>query len=293
VKLLVQEIVDGIATGAIYGILALALVIIYRSTSFINFAQGEMAMVSTFLAWQLTQWNVGVVPAILISIGLAFVGGMLIQAAVIRPMEGAPELALVIVTVGLFLGINQMTGLIWGHEVKSFPSAFPDEVLSIAGARIGVGKLGVLAVLLVEIGLLYGILLGTRFGLAMRAVAVNLESSELVGIPTRRIVMLAWGIATALGAVAGAMVAPQLFLWPGMMFPVLIYSMAAATLGGFDSPLGAVLAGLILGVVENLAGTYITIVGPDLKIAVALLVIVIVLLVRPSGLFGSHVSVRV
>jgi branched-chain amino acid transport system permease protein len=198
VKLLVQEIVDGIATGAIYGILALALVIIYRSTSFINFAQGEMAMVSTFLAWQLTQWNVGVVPAILISIGLAFVGGMLIQAAVIRPMEGAPELALVIVTVGLFLGINQMTGLIWGHEVKSFPSAFPDEVLSIAGARIGVGKLGVLAVLLVEIGLLYGILLGTRFGLAMRAVAVNLESSELVGIPTRRIVMLAWGIATAL-----------------------------------------------------------------------------------------------
>jgi branched-chain amino acid transport system permease protein len=279
----VETLIDGIATGSIYAALALALVLIYRSTGIVNFAQGEMAMFSTFVAWGLTQAGIAVGFAILITLALSFVGGMVIERVLIRPVEGGHELTLVVVTLGLFIFVNGLARWIWGSTNRGFPSLFPD------GTVIGVSieSLGLVAVLLGVVGILWLIFQRTTLGLAMRAAAVDPAASRLVGIPVGRMLMLGWGMAALCGALAGVLVAPRLFLDPNLMGPVIIYSFAAATLGGFDSPFGAVLGGWIIGVAEALAGGYVDFIGQDLKILVPLAVILGVLLVRPQGLFGS------
>lgn len=288
-----QQIVLGVAYGAIYASLALALVLIYRSTHIVNFAQGEMAMFSTFIAWQLMRWGAPVAVAILLTLVISFIGGLLIERVVIRPVEQASVLTVVIVTLGLLLVFNQSAGWIWNFLVKSFPSAFPSGRLEVSGVRVPYHSLGIIAVLAVTVLFLYVLFQYTKVGLAMRAAASNPESSRLVGIRVGRMLMLGWGLAAMLGALAGVMIAPALFLEPNMMFGVQIYAFAAATLGGFDSPVGAVVGGVIVGVTENLAGTYVDWIGSDLKIAVPLLIIFAVLLVRPTGLFGKQVVARV
>lgn len=292
-SLFIQQVIGGIATGAIYSSLALAIVLIHRSTGVVNFAQGEMAMFSTFVAWQFTQLGLPIWGAIVAAILLSMVGGMIIERAVLRPVEGSSVLTVVIVTVGLLLVFNQGAGWIWGFLVKSFPDPFPSSVWRLADVRLTTQTLGILAVLLASMGLLYLLFRYTRVGLAMRAVATNSESAQLVGIRVGRVLMLGWGLAAAIGALSGAMVAPQLFLEPNMMFGVMLYALAAATLGGLDSPGGAVLGGMIVGVAENLAGTYVAAIGSDLKVLVPLLIIVAVLMVKPSGLFGRQEVARV
>jgi branched-chain amino acid transport system permease protein len=283
VERFVETLIDGIATGSIYAALALALVLIYRSTGIVNFAQGEMAMFSTFVAWGLTQAGIAVGLAILITLVLSFLAGMVIERVLIRPVEGGQELTLVVVTLGLFILVNGLARWIWGSNNLGFPSLFPD------GTVIGVSieSLGLVAVLLGVVGILWLIFQHTTLGLAMRAAAVDPAASRLVGIPVGRMLMLGWGMAAAVGALAGVLVAPRLFLDPNLMGPVIIYSFAAATLGGFDSPFGAVLGGWIIGVAEALAGGYVDFIGQDLKILVPLGVILGVLLIRPQGLFGS------
>jgi branched-chain amino acid transport system permease protein len=283
----IETIIDGIATGSIYGALALALVLIYRATGIVNFAQGEMAMFSTFIAWGLTEAGIAVGVAVLITLAVSFVGGMVIERAIIRPFEGGQELTLVVVTLGLFILINGLARWIWGPQNRGFPSLFPDDSIAVGGIETSVEALALVAVLLGVAGVLYLIFQRTRLGLAMRAAAVNPEASRTVGIPVGRMLMLGWGMAAVCGAVAGVLVAPRLFLDPNLMGPVIIYSFAAATLGGFDSPFGAVLGGWIIGVAEALAGGYVDFIGQDLKILVPLGVILAVLLVRPQGLFGS------
>jgi branched-chain amino acid transport system permease protein len=285
VERFVETIIDGIATGSIYGALALALVLIYRSTGIVNFAQGEMAMFSTFVAWGLTQAGIAVGFAILITLVLSLLGGMVIERVVIRPVEGAPELTLVTVTLGLFILVNGLARWIWGSNNRGFPSLFPDGTVEVGGIGVSVESLGLVAVLLGVVGVLWLIFQRTTLGLAMRAAAIDPAASRLVGIPVGRALMLGWGMAAVCGALAGVLVAPRLFLDPNLMGPVIIYSFAAATLGGFDSPFGAVLGGWIIGVAEALAGGYL--IGQDLKILVPLAVILGVLLVRPQGLFGS------
>ncbi|HEX2850193.1 MAG TPA: branched-chain amino acid ABC transporter permease [Acidimicrobiales bacterium] len=289
----VQQVLDGLASGAIYASLALALVLIFRSTHIVNFAQGEMAMFATFIAWQLFTWGVPVWAAIAATLVVAFLGGMAVERMVIRPVEGSSELTIVIVTLGLLLVFNQGAGWIWDFIIKQFPNPFPAHVFDVGGVRTTAHTAGVVAVLLLIVLGLWALFQHTKIGLAMRAAAENPESSRLVGIRVGRMMMLGWGLAAALGALAGCLVAPRLFLEPNMMFSVTIYAFAAATLGGFDSPGGAVLGGLIVGVTENLAGTYIPFIHQDLKILVPLLVIVAVLLVRPNGLFGHREVVRV
>jgi branched-chain amino acid transport system permease protein len=288
----VQLLVDGIAEGSIFGAVALALVLIYRSTGVVNFAQGEMAMFSTFVAWGLLQAGVPLGVAAVLAILLSFLGGMLIERTIIRPVEGGDPLTLVIITLGLFILVNSAAGWIWGKTNRGFPSMFGDGRIDIGGVRITVESLGILAVMLVVVGLIWLLFSKTKIGLAIRAAAMNPESSELSGISVGRTLMIGWGLAAAVGALAGILVAPRLFLDVNFMSGVLIYSFAAATLGGFDSPVGAVVGGWLIGIAETLAGDYIGFIGSDLKILVPLVIILLVLLVKPSGLFGSREVVR-
>ena len=283
----IQVLVDGWATGSLYGALAVAVVLIYRATGIVNFAQGELAMFSTFIAWGLMQAGLPLGLALLATLALSFVGGMLIERVIIRPVEGGEVLTLVIVTLGLYILVNSLAGWIWGFGNRAFPSLFGDGSFELAGSRVAVESIGIVVVLIALVAILFAVFQRTKVGLAMRAVAMNPESSRLHGISVGRTLMIGWGVAALVGALAGALIAPRLFLDVNFMGAVLIYSFAAATLGGFDSPLGALIGGWIVGIAEGLAGTYVDFIGSDLKILVPLTVILVVLLFRPTGLFGS------
>ena len=289
-----QQVVAGLASGAIYAALALALVLIHRATGVINFAQGEMAMFTTYIAWALTV-NHDVIKwvAFPLTLVIAFIGGVAIQRVVIRPIERASILTIVIVTIGLVLIFNGLAAWIWTAEVKAFPSMFPNDTVNIGGVAISIQDLGTIGVVLGLVVLLWLFFEFTKVGLAMRASALNPDASRLVGVRVGWMLAIGWGLAALLGAVAGILAAPTLFLDPNMMQAILIYSFAAAVLGGIDSPFGAVAGGLLLGVGLNLIGTYVDFVGADLRLPVALLVILVVLLVRPAGLFGKPVTRRV
>ncbi len=288
-----QQVVSGLASGGIYASLALALVLIYRSTEVINFAQGEMATFTTYVAWQLIQWGVPFWVTFFLTLGFAFVFGVAIERVVIRPFEHGPVLTVVIVTIGLLVLLNGLTGWIWGAEIKSFPSAFPTRPISIGGVAFSLQDIGIIAVALVAVLCLWLFFRYTKVGLAMRAAAVNPDSARLTGVRVGWMLALGWGLAAMLGALSGLMVAPIVFLDPSMMQTVLIYAFAAAVLGGLQSPAGAVVGGLLLGVMLNLLGTYVHAITPELRLPVALLVLLIVLLVKPSGLLGRAVVRKV
>jgi branched-chain amino acid transport system permease protein len=288
-----QQVVSGLATGGIYASLALALVMIYQATEIVNFAQGQMAMFSTYLAWSMLNRGVPYWAAFLATLALAFVGGILVERIIVRPVEGKSVLTLVIVCIGLLVIFNSVAGWIYSYIIQPFPSPFPKAPIRIGAVVFGAHDLGVIAVTLIMLVLLYLFFRYTTLGLAMRAAAQNPGSSRLCGIRVGWMLALGWGLAAVVGAVAGMLVAPVIFLEPNMMSGILIYAFAAATLGGITSPFGAVVGGFLVGVIENLAGTYIPFIGTELKLTVALLIIVVVLLVRPSGLFGHAVVRRV
>ena len=281
--LLLHQILSGLATGGIYASVALALVMIYQATHLVNFAQGEMAMFSTYIAWSLINAGMPYWAAFFITVAAAFVAGVVIERVIVRPVENSSILAVVIVFIGLLVILNSLAGWIYSYTIKSFPSPFPAEPL-FGNSYVSSHELGSLAITLIVLALLYVFFRFTPLGLAMRAAAQNPESSRLVGIRVGWMLALGWGLASAIGAIAGMMVAPIVFLEPNMMSGILLYAFAGALLGGIDSPGGAVLGGLIVGVLENVAGTYI---GTEIKLTVALVLIVGVLVVRPQGLFGS------
>jgi branched-chain amino acid transport system permease protein len=285
-----HQVFAGLATGCIYGSIALALVMIYQSTHHLNFAQGEMATFSTFIAWALIHEGVPYWAAFAITVAASFAAGMLIQRIVLRPLERAPVLTNVNVFIGLLLIFNALSGWIFDHTVKAFPSPFPqDSVLRTRffSAHESGSFLVMLAVLLV----LYAFFRFTPVGLAMRAAAMNPVSARLVGIRVSWMLAIGWGVAAAIGAIAGMMVAPVVFLDPNMMAGILLYGFASALLGGVDNPWGAVIGGLIVGVVENLVGAYL--IGTELKLTVALVLIVGTLTLMPAGLFGKRLVTRV
>jgi branched-chain amino acid transport system permease protein len=289
-----QQVVSGLASGGIYAALALALVLIHRATGVINFAQGEMAMFTTYIAWTLTAnhgrsyWF-----AFVVTLLFAFALGVGIQRVVIRPIERASILTTVIVTIGLVLVFNGAAGWIWSAEIRAFPSPFPNETWRISGVAISQQDVGTIGVVLALVVLLAAFFRYTRIGLALRAAALNPDASRLVGVRVGWMLAIGWGLAAMLGAVAGMLAAPTVFLDPNMMQAILIYAFAAAVLGGIDSPFGAVAGGVLLGVGLNLISAYVDFIGADLRLPVALLVILIVLLVRPAGLFGKPVTRRV
>jgi branched-chain amino acid transport system permease protein len=286
-----QQVVSGLALGAVYASLALAIVLIHRTTHVVNFAQGEMAMFTTFLAWSLNH-HMSYWPAFLVTLAIAFAGGVAIERLVIRPVENASPLTLIMVTIAMFVILNGLASWIWGGETRNFPSPFSG-VVEIGGVTLSKHELGVIGVTLVVLALLWSFFRYTRLGLAMRSAAIGPTTSRLLGVRVGWMLALGWGLAAVLGAVSGMLVAPIVFLDPTMMQAVLIYSFAAAVLGGIDSPVGAVVGGLALGVTINLLSTYVDIVTPELELPVAFAVLIGVLLLRPAGLFGRVVVRRV
>jgi len=289
---LAQQTVIGLSSGGLWALLALAIVLIYRSTGVINFAQGEMAMFSTFIAWSLINHGLSYWEAFLLTLVISFAGGIGIERAVIRPVERAPVLTIVIVTIGLLFVVDGAARWFWSSETRSLPNAFSTRPITIAGVAFSIQDLGNIAVSLGVVALLAVLFRFTKVGLALRASAVNPEESRLLGIRVSWMLALGWGLAAAMGAVSGMLTAPALASFDqNLMQPVLLYALAGAVLGGLESPLGAVVGSLLLGVFVNLTGTYIGWIGTDLRLPLAFAVILGVLLVRPSGLFGRP-SVR-
>lgn len=285
-----SQVLAGLATGGIYASVALALVMIYQSTHHINFAQGEMAMFSTFIAWMLIQAGVPYWVAFFATVIVAFILGAAIERLVIRRIDGSSALSVVVVFIGLLVILNSMAGLLFGHTIKTFPSPFPT-TRPFGSTLISYHDLGSIGVTLVVLILLYLFFKHTPVGLAMRAAAQNPVSSRLVGIRVSRMLALGWGLAGAIGAIAGMMVAPIVYLDPNMMAGILLYAFAGALVGGIDNPGGAVVGGFLVGVLENVLGAFV--IGNDLKLTVALVLIIGVLTVRPSGLFGKVNVTRV
>jgi branched-chain amino acid transport system permease protein len=289
-----QQVVSGLASGGIYAALALALVIIHRSTGVINFSQGEMATLCTYIAWTLTVnhgWDYW--PAFVATLAFSFAFGVVTHRIVIRPVERGNVLRVVIVTIGLLIAINGFVIWHWSGEPQSLKSPFGTGTIDIGGVVISWQDVGTIIVTLGIVVLLWLLFQFTKVGLALRAAAVNPTEARLVGVRVTWMLALGWGLAAMLGAVAGVLTAPSVGLEPQMMQPILIYAFAAAVLGGIDSPFGAVVGGLALGVFLNLIGVYVDFVGAELKLPVALLVILVVLLIRPSGIFGRPEVKRV
>ena len=306
--LFLQRLVDGLSEGSIYALIALGLVIIYRGTGHLNFAQGEMALFSTYAVYQFGEWGIPIGIAVLLGMAVGFAIGAVAEVALVRPVGKKSTFAVFIVTIGLFQLLNWLDGAIWGGQQlpssamgskqQSFPSLFPNaptDFFTIFGAHIKYQSVGVLGLVLAIFGVLFAVFNFTKLGLAMRAVASNSESAKLVGIRTSTVLMLSWGIAAAIGALGGVVFAGiNANVNLGLMFSVFIFGSAAATLGGFDSPGGAIVGGLSIGVIQSLVAAYADQwVGQEMKVGVSFLVIVGVLIVRPSGIFGTSKVERV
>ena len=285
-----HQVIAGLATGGIYASLALALVMIYNATHHVNFAQGEMAMFATYLCWTMINAGWPYWGAFFSTVVIAFLLGAAIELVIVRPVEQAPVLTVVVVFIGIIFILNSLAGWIYTYTIKSFPSPFPTSA-PFGSHIISWHELGAIGVTLIVLLLVYVFFRYTPLGLAMRAASQNPESSRLVGIRVGWMLALGWGLAAAIGATAGMMIAPIVFLDPNMMSGVILYAFAAALMGGIDSPFGAVIGGFIVGVLENLVGAYL--IGTELKLTVALVVIVGVLIVRPAGLFGKVIVTRV
>ena len=305
--LFLQRLFDGLSDGSVYALLALGIVIIYRGTGHLNFAQGEMALFCTYIVYQMGEWGFAIGWALVVGLVVGFALGAVTEVGLVRPVAKRSVFAVFIVTIGLFRGLNWLDGAIWGDQVlpnsakstqQQYPSLFPNKPTDfwhIFGANITIQSIGILTLVLVLTALLFLLFNKTKIGLAMRAVASNADSAKLVGIPTHRVLMMSWGLAASIGALGGVVFAGvNHTVNLGLMFSVFIYASAAATLGGFDSPGGAVIGGLIIGVIQNMVAGYADKwVGQQMKVGVAFLVIVGVLLVKPAGLFGTSKVERV
>ncbi len=289
-----QTLVAGLAQGSIYGSLALALVLIYKATEVINFAQGEMAMFTTYISWALiTHHGMSKWLAFPITLAIAFAFGVALQVVVVRPLARASVLTVVMATIALLVILNGLASWIWSPQLQFYPSLFPTSSWAIGGVHISWQDVGTLGVSIGCVAILGAFFRFTKIGLAMRAGALNPAAARLLGVRTSLLLALGWGFAAALGAVSGMMVAPTVFLTPNMMQAILIYAFAAAVLGGLESPVGAVIGGLALGVMLSMLTAYVGFVTSELQLPVALGVLLVVLLIRPAGIFGRVVVRRV
>lgn len=288
-----QQLINGIGDGAIYASLGLALVLIYRTTNIANFAQGEMATFSAYIAWQLIDWGVPFGLAFVLAVVASIIIGALTYVIVVRPVQHKDELTIIIVTLGLFLAFNSLSGSIWGFLQLSLPGLFPEKNLVFGHLRLNVELLGTIAVLIAISGGMFVLFQRTRIGTALRASASNATSAMLVGVPFTAMMALGWGLSAGLGAISGLLVAPKLTLDPNMMGSIIIYAFAAAVVGGLTSYRGAVVGGAIVGISQALSMAYLPWLGSDLQILLPLLLIVAVLIAKPEGLFGGTVMVRV
>ncbi|HTR33809.1 MAG TPA: branched-chain amino acid ABC transporter permease [Gaiellaceae bacterium] len=292
--LFAQQTVSGLANGGIYASLAVALVLIYRATEVINFAQGAIATFTTYIAWQLIDWGLSYWPAFVATLAIAFVVGFGLELVAIRPVERrGNQLTVVIAAIGLLILVEGAIGWIWGNNIKFMPAPFPSHIYNVGGVAFSRQDLGTIAISIASVFVLWLFFQFTKVGLAMRAAAVRPDAARLVGVRVSWMLSLGWGLAAVLGAVAGMMAAasPSVLLQPSMMDGILIYAFAAAVLGGLESAAGAVVGALLIGVTLNLLASYVSWVTPQLLLPAAFVIMLVVLLVKPSGLFG-HARVR-
>lgn len=318
-QLFLQRLFDGLDNGAVYAVVAVALVLIFKATTLVNFAQGELAMFGTFIAYLFAvssedsglgyslgwaDFSVGFLPlglmlAILAAMAVSAAVGAVIERVLIRPFDPTDHLPVVLITLGIFLILNAVAGYLWNFNPRPFPSLFPNassDFVSIGGARLRYTVIGTWSVLGGMSAVLWFLLTKTKIGLAFRAVSSNTESARLVGVRVGRTLMFGWALAAAFGTLGGSLVAPKLFLQPNMMAVLLIFSFAAATIGGLDSLIGAVVGGISIGLIQSILVGYLGDYDPAfiiLSLAVAFVVILIVLWFKPSGLFGTSRVERV
>jgi len=289
--LFAQQLFTGLANGSIYGFCALALVMIYQSIGHVNFAQGEMAMFSTFLAWQLIQMHVPFAIAFIIAVAISFAGGVAIDKLIFKRLRTAEVLTQIVVFIGLLSAFNGVAGFIWDFTSKPFPTPFGNDPF-LGSALLSSHQVGTIAMMIVLLVLLYLFFHYTNLGLSMKSATENPVSARLVGIRVETMIALGWGLAASIGAIAGIFIAPVVFLEPNMMIGILLYGFAAAVLGGLSSPLGAVIGGILVGTTETLVSTYVP-GGNELKLSIALAIIICVLTFKPTGLFGESSAKRV
>lgn len=291
-ELFLQQIFSGIANGMIYGILGLSLVMVYNATHQINFGQGEMATFCTSIAWFLLEKGLPYWPVFFFTLAISFCIGVLCERVFYKKVEQSAPLVQIMVFIGIFLLFNGLSGLFFGYEIKAFPSPFT-EIHFLKNIYITPHQFGTIIVNGILLTMMFLFFKYTKLGLAIRAAAEDPVVSSLMGIQSSWMLAIGWGLASLIGAVAGMFVAPSLFLDPNMMLSVLTYSFAAAILGGISSPAGTVAGGVMIGVVENLLGTYIPFIGSELKLSAILILIAFVLVLKPSGLFEKQLKEKV
>jgi branched-chain amino acid transport system permease protein len=306
--LFIQRCFDAMANGAIYASIALGLVIVFRATATLNVAQGEMATLAAYIALVLrtpaTPALAGTgLAAVLLpfnrlplwaaTLGAIVAGalvGAIVERLVIRRVSRRSGFAVVSVTVGVLLAINGLTEGVWHNVLRGFPALFPNsptDYLAVAGARLRFSTIGTLATLVAVLAVLAVALRKTKLGLAFRAVSSDRDAAALMGIRVGRVMTIGWALSGAIGGLAACLVAPAVLLEPDMMVRVLIFSLVAATLGGLDSLAGALIGGLAIGVAQTMAAGYVPFIGTELSLPGALLVMVLILMVKPTGLFGT------
>ncbi|HKN64097.1 MAG TPA: branched-chain amino acid ABC transporter permease [Gaiellaceae bacterium] len=289
-----QLTVQGVALGAVYGSLALALVLVYRATHVINFAQGELAMLTTYIAWDLMEHGLSYWAAFAVTLAIAFALGTALEVTIIRPVQHRSVIATVIVTVGLFVLVDGVVNWIWGGDYKFMQSPFGNGSFTVGGVVISHLYVGMVAVVLASVVLVWALFRFTKLGLGMRAAALRPAAASLVGVRVDWMLAIGWGLAAVLGAVAGLMAEPsQIFLSPTLMQPILVYAFAAAVLGGLESPAGAVIGGVAIGVTLTLIVGYVPEISSELQLPFAFAVLLLILLIKPSGLFGRREVRRV
>jgi branched-chain amino acid transport system permease protein len=283
-----NETLNGISSGAIYASVALGLVLIWRATRVVNFAAGGMAMISAFIAFSVIDAGGSYWLAFVVALASGLVFGAVVERVIIRPVENKPPLNAVIVTFGLLILTEAVAGMIWGENARSLPSHFSIRGLHVGGSTIALSPFDVFVISsVVVVSILLAVLFrATNVGLRMRTAAFQPEVARLLGVRVGRMLTLGWALASLVGALAGVLVAPKVFLSPNMMDAPLVYGFTAAVIGGLDSPVGAVVGGVALGLVTSYVGGWSTL-GPSLEVMGALVLLVAVLMVRPEGLFSG------
>jgi branched-chain amino acid transport system permease protein len=293
VQQFVNITLSGLVEGMIYAAFALALVLIWRSTRIVNFAQGSMAAATAFIALALIDAGQSYWVALIVALISGFIIGAVVERLIIRPVEGGPELNAVIVTLGLFVAIQALIAIIFGSSFQSFPTPFGVRGFQIGDTTIALTptSIYIIVAVLIVMALLVGLFRFTRVGLAMRASAFGQEVARLLGVRVGRMLTLGWALAAVVGSLSGLLIAGGEFVYPAYMDSLIVFGFVAAVLGGLDSPIGAIVGGLLLGLALSYVSGYVER-GSALVNVAALVILMVVLLVRPGGLFASTVARR-
>ncbi len=288
----VEFTLEGVSSGMIYAAIALSLVLIWRGTRVLNYAQGGMAMFTAYVALEVIYRTGNYWLGFAAALAAGLVLGAVLERAIVRPVTSKPPLNAVIVTIGLLIFIEGLAGVFFGASFRSFPTAYSINGLSLGSVALGITRNDLFtaaAVLVAALGLA-AVFRFTSVGLRMRATAFNASVARLLGVRVGRMRTLGWALAGLIGALAGMLVTPSTLLYPNSMDAIFVLGFTAAVIGGLESPVGAVVGGLVLGVVLSYAGGYL---GSQLVQIFGLAALILVLMVRPTGLFSATATRQV